>query len=75
MICTGYRVVFDPNLEKPRLERETFSGGVNESARERNVVRRQETSLAYVVHGERLIVVPKHLRAEFEKAMAEVPHG
>ncbi len=60
------RVYFEPHLEKPRLEPERFSGGVNLSAVERNRQRIADASVVYWL-GDDALVVPEWMRPEFEK--------
>lgn len=67
-------VAFSPHLPKPKLERERFSGGVNESARQRNEERKRECSSVFLID-ERTLVVPKWLQPEFEKLLEEVARG
>ncbi len=62
-----YGIVFDATLQKPRFERERFSGGVNKSAVERNDKKR----VFYVINESRTVVVPNYMRAEFERAVEE----
>lgn len=63
-------VVFSRYLAKPLLVRERFSGGVNNSAQERNKARVSECSMLYQL-GDTLFV-PEFLRDEFERRLSEV---
>jgi hypothetical protein len=58
---SGYRVHFDSHLRAPRLERERFSGGINESARERNAHHKKEASKVYLIGDD--LIVPEWLRS------------
>jgi hypothetical protein len=66
----GVRVIFSPWLgtARPTFERERFSGGVNESARERNAKKRS----VYHLTREGTVIVPEWMRPEIEAAFADL---
>jgi hypothetical protein len=66
----GYRVHCVKGLKKPRLERETFSGGRNLSAIARNKELLARASMVYVGGG--MIHVPEWIMPEFLRATARM---
>lgn len=67
------RIIFSPWLgkERPTFEPERFSGGVNESARERNAKKRS----VYHLTREGTVIVPEWMRPELEAAFSKLRTG
>jgi hypothetical protein len=65
------RVIYSSYLSsKPRLERERFSGGRNDSAVERNKAKLAEARKAFHDLMNDVVFVPTWMKPEFEAAMA-----
>lgn len=74
----GYRIVLERHFRKPRLERETFSGGRNLSAIVRNRKLLADAKKVFVLHGTRMIVVPEWFADEFVAGLCDklaLPYG
>jgi hypothetical protein len=69
-----WTVKFDRYLfPKPYREKETFSGGRNLSATERNKARKAEASQVMIHYPSKTIIVPKWLEDEFREAVRTTP--
>lgn len=72
-LVPGIRLIYSPWLGtvRPKFERERFSGGVNESARERNAKKRS----CYHLTREGVVIVPEWMRPEIDAALAAQKAG
>lgn len=67
-IVPGVRIIYSPWLgkERPKFEPFRFSGGVNESAKERNAKKRA----CYHLTQEGVVIVPEWMKPELDSALA-----